>query len=251
MELFIFAILAVKNDSVKLDSMLNGMSGISGADLHQVSFDEITAVVSDIDRRSLVADSANAIAFAGVIENLAQQFTLLPMRFGSIMDSAESITQMLKRNFTEIQQNLSKVENRTEFGLKVFCDSEKLKAILIEKSASEVLPDFQPDSEPNISVFREYVNKKLQAHRLEELLLGHVDSVIEVITEQLNLLNARCKFKKMLSEALIIDAVFLLELEQKDHLVHKIKALQTQYPGLNFILTGPWPPYNFVEITIK
>jgi hypothetical protein len=96
-----------------------------------------------------------------------------------------------------------------------------------------------------------YVNKKLQAHRLEELLLGHVDSVIEVITEQLDLLSARCKFKKMLSETLIIDAVFLLELGKKDLLVHKIKALQTQYPGLNFVLTGPWPPYNFVEITIK
>jgi hypothetical protein len=46
-------------------------------------------------------------------------------------------------------------------------------------------------------------------------------------------------------------AVFLLDKERKDALIHVIEELQNQYPGLNFVLTGPWPPYNFVESTIK
>ena len=123
----IYSILSVKRNPEKLNALLVGMKGISGTDLCAVSFDEITAVVSDAKRADLIADRSNAIEYAAVIENLAQQFTVLPMRYGSIMESADSINKMLERNYHEFQQNLQKVENKYEFGLKIFCDPEKLK----------------------------------------------------------------------------------------------------------------------------
>ena len=251
MEVLIYAILWVKDDSEIPDSLLKGMKGISGEDLFQISFDKITAVVGDIDKRSIVADSSKALVFAGVIEDLWQQFTLLPMRFGSVVESADAVLKMLERNLSGIRANLKSIENKLEFGLKVFCDSVKLKAELIEKSKPETSHTINPVPETTVSVFRDYVNKKLEAHRLEELLLTHVDSVIADITGQCDLLNIVCKTRKMLSETTIIDAVFLLEKSRKDPLIHHLEELKTQYSGLNFVLTGPWPPYSFVESTIK
>jgi hypothetical protein len=42
-----------------------------------------------------------------------------------------------------------------------------------------------------------------------------------------------------------------LEKDKKEELIKAIKDLQEIYPGMDFVLTGPWPPYNFVETTIK
>lgn len=215
MELLIYAILSVQNDSEELDSMLTGIKGISGAGLYPVSFQTVMAIVSDINRTELIANSSNAIAYAGVIETLAQYFTLLPMRFGSMMESTGDILRMLERNHPEIEKNLLNLQNNVEFGLKVFCDSEKLKEELIGKSEAKTARLIPQTPDPQISVFREYVNKKL-----EEMLLSHVDSVITRITAHLDHLNAVSKFRIMGSETMIIDAVILLGKSLKDPLIH-------------------------------
>ena len=251
MEKMIYAIVSVKRDPEKLNALLSGIKGIAGADLYPVTFDELSAVVSDFNRANLIADRSNAIEYAGVIENLSQQFTLLPMRFGSLMESTDAVIKMLERNYPDILQNLLKIENKYEFGLKVFCDSEKIKAEQRVKSdAAPPLP-VNPDPEVKNSIYRDYVNKKLKEHRLEELLLTYIDSVIAEIIGYLVRLDAVNKFKKMVTETTIIDAVFLLEKGKKEELIQAVEDLQKQYPGLNFVLTGPWPPYNFVDFTVK
>lgn len=251
MEMMIYSILSVKNDPEKLNMLLAGIKGIGGTGLYAVSLDDISVVADDIKRADLIADRSNAIEYARVIETLAQHFTLLPVRFGSVMESADAIEKMLERNYNEIQHNLQHVENKCEFGLKIFCDPEKLKAELNTKSEANIKTHVTPAPEIKNSIYRDWVNKKLKEHRFEEMLLTYVDLVITEITGYLSRLKAVNKFKKMATAANIIDAVFLLNKERKDALVQLVEVLQGKYPGLNFVLTGPWPPYNFVEINIK
>lgn len=245
----IYAILSVKKNSGKLNALLVGMKGILGAGLYVVPFNEIAVVVSDINKAELIADKSSAIEYAGVIETLAQQFTLLPVRYGSVMESTDTIKKMLGRNYNEIQQNLLKVKNKVEFGLKVFCDSKKIKTEI--KAKSEIESKTEPLQNSKNSVYRDYLNKKLKEHRIEELLLAHVDTIILDITTHLAQLNPIHKFKKMVSATNIIDAVFLIEKDKKKCCINIVNDLQNKYPNLHLMLTGPWPPYNFVDITIK
>jgi hypothetical protein len=251
MEMILYAVIAAEKQSEKLKLLLAGMKGISDADLYPVSCDEITAVVSDIAKAYLISDRCTAITYAGVVETLAQQFALLPMQFGSVMESSGAVENMLRRNHDEFRKNLQSVENRCEFGLKIFCDSEKLNAKLREKSETGNSTPLYPEPEIKNSVFREYVNKKLKEHRFEELLVTYVDAVIVEIKENLSRLEVVGKFKKMASATNIVDAVFLLEKGKENELIQTVKQLQNENQGLNYILTGPWPPYNFVEIAIK
>ena len=251
MDKMIYSIVSLKKNPEKLNALLVGMKGISGADLFVVSFAELTAVVTDIERDKLVSDRDNAIEYAGVIETLAQEFTLLPMRFGSFLGSTNDIKMMLGKNYNEIHDNLLKVENKLEFGLKIFCASEKLKAELRAKSETSTKTTANTGLEIKNSLYRDYVSKKLKEHKLEELLLSYVNSVIAEITACLDRLKVVNKFKKMTDATTIIDAVFLLEKDKKTELIKAVGDLQHLFPGLNFVLTGPWPPYNFVEIAIK
>jgi len=49
----------------------------------------------------------------------------------------------------------------------------------------------------------------------------------------------------------IIDAVYLLENDRKEDCINVVNNLQNKYSSLNLMLTGPWPPYNFVDIIIE
>jgi len=249
--LLIYTLSAVKKYPEKFETLLSGLNGISGASLYVVKCKEISAVVSDIKKADLIASRSIVLEYAEVIDNLAKLFTLLPMRFGSVMESIDAIADMLERNYCEIQLNLLKVEDKLEFGLKVFCDSEKLKEELLTKTKDGIKSPANPAHEIENSVFREYVNKKLKEHRLEELVLVYVDSVIAEINSYLSFLNADSKIKKLPSASVMIDAVLLLPKGRKNDLIQAAGDLQNQYPGLSFVMTGPWPPYSFVEIAIK
>ena len=251
MDRLIYSILAVKIPQEKLMVFLSGLKGLLGADLCSVSFNDVSAITSNIKRSDLISDIGTAIEYAAVIETLSQQFTVLPMRFGSIMESDTVISSMLEKNYTEISANLLKVENKYEFGLKILCDSAKLRGWLLAKAADGTKALSSPAPGISKSIYRDWVDKKLEEHRLEELLLNHIDSVIAEIKGHLSSLDAVAKFKKMLSETTIIDAVILLRNDQKDSVVRITEKLQKQYPGLSFVLTGPWAPYSFVDITIK
>lgn len=251
MENMIYSFISDKKKNRNAEHQLAGVKGILGVDLSFLSFGGIAAIVSDFNRSDTIADKTIAIEYADVVEALAQYFTLLPARFGSVMESSDAIIQMLERNRREIKKNLLKVENKYEFGLKVLCDTEKLIQEMKEKSATVGINSANADPEVKPSVYREWVNRKLKEHRLEELLLAYVESVIAEITGYLTRWNTESKFKKMSTPTIIIEGVFLLGRERKDDLIEAVADLQKKHVSLTFVLTGPWPPYNFVDFKIK
>jgi len=143
-----------------------------------------------------------------------------------------------------------KSKNKWEYGLKVLCDREKLKEELIAKQDNDSLNLVKPEIDPNKSVYKTYVLKKLSEHRAEEQILSFVDSILVEIKTYLRKLKAVDKCKKWPTKP-PSSMLFLLDKKKKKEVINLVKDLQQKYPQLNFLLTGPWPPYNFVEINIK
>ena len=247
----IYALMSDDTKSGHLASLISSVKGISDSSLYVISGGGLNAIVSDVNISEFVADKSAAIDYANVIESFFFHFSLLPMRFGSIMESPEAVKAMLENNSPEILHNLGKVAGKFEFGLKIICDSEKLKAKLSVKSDNISKVEKPSKDETTLSVYRDYVNKKLAEHRLEELMLAHVESLIATLTASLGSLNSINKFRKMLTDNTIVDAIFLIGKEKKSDLIDLIAEIQNDNPGLNFVLTGPWPPYSFVDVTIK
>ncbi|MCF8347579.1 MAG: GvpL/GvpF family gas vesicle protein [Bacteroidales bacterium] len=247
----IYSLVYTNDRQQQLNDQLAFMNGFSEERLFTVCFEEITAVVSEIEKTGLIANQANAILFADIIDQLHQHFTLLPMCFGSIMNTDDSVYQWLKMNYHELFKNMTKVENKLEFGLKIYCNPENLKKELRLERETETEKFSESLPGQSISVYRDYVNKKLKAHRLEQKFLSYIEVVTSEISEMLNRWNAEKKMRKMAASTNVVDAVFLLDQDRKAELISSVESLQAKYPRLSFVLTGPWPPYNFVDVTLK
>jgi hypothetical protein len=50
---------------------------------------------------------------------------------------------------------------------------------------------------------------------------------------------------------MILNAAFLVSRDTEEHFDARVKALGADYDKLTLKYTGPWPPYNFVNIRLK
>jgi len=50
---------------------------------------------------------------------------------------------------------------------------------------------------------------------------------------------------------MILNAAFLVSRDREADFDARVKEIAARSPNLTFRYTGPWPPYNFVNIRLK
>lgn len=248
MKKIIYAIIASNQSHAELSDLMKGIQGISDSTLYALSFNDISVAVSDFTSSKFTINKEVAIDFARVIEELSQSVTLLPIRFGTFLQTDEFINQLLINHYDSFIKNIKQVDNKYEFGLKVFWDYEKCSEQIRVKLESEEVKT--SDYFASSTIHTNYLFDKIKKHRLEAALLKYVEQLIEEISRHLVQINPHCKFKKMVTNSIILDAVFLVEKSKKDEFIQTIEVIKQQQADLNLLLTGPWPPYSFVDIVI-
>ena len=63
--------------------------------------------------------------------------------------------------------------------------------------------------------------------------------------------SVAARANKPIGEKMIMNAAFLVSREKETAFDAKVKEVGALYDKLNFRYTGPWPPYNFVNIRLK
>jgi hypothetical protein len=180
---------------------------------------------------------------------MSQQVTLLPVRFGTFIKTDEIVQQLLINHYDSFLKNLQKVENKCEFGLKVLCDYETFShKISAQAAAVEVQPSAYFSTN---TIHTNYLLEKIKINKLEDSLFTYVDQLIEDISLQLTQINPDSKYKKMVTNSILLDAVFLVEKNKKDEFIQAISSFEQQHDALQFLVTGSWPPYSFVDIVIE
>jgi hypothetical protein len=56
---------------------------------------------------------------------------------------------------------------------------------------------------------------------------------------------------RAIGDKMIMNAAFLVQREHEPAFDRRIKEIALRYDKLTFRYTGPWPPYNFVNIRLK
>jgi len=249
MHYLIYAIIVSPNLPEFPDKWLAEVQGINNSQLTTVNSNGLTAIAGKINNKDVVANTENVLKYATVIDELFKHYTVLPVRYGTFMDSQMAIGTMMEKHSMTFKQNLDKVENKEEFSLKVFWDfEEESKKIRDKMYADEIGSNFPF---PGNSQSKLYLLQKVKEHRFENALLSYVRKLIDEICNLVVQFKPDYVFKKMASRTMILDAAFLMEKKQEIAFAEAINPLKKKYGNLRFLLTGPWPPYNFVGFDVK
>jgi len=221
--------------------------------VHTVCYNGLGAVISDSPMKQYESTRKNLMAHERVLERVMREFTLLPVRFGTVTDSAsdiQDIQELLKSRFEEFQRLLRDMEGKVELGLKAFWRDEKaiFEEIVAENGDIRRLRNSLLHKSPEAAHFGrirlgETVKEALKRKRAEEAAQ---------ILAPLRQINHKIKENEVLADRMVLNAAFLVDKAREPEFDQAATRLDEQFGqriALKYI--GPVPPYNFVNIVVN
>jgi gas vesicle protein GvpL/GvpF len=221
--------------------------GSEPAEVHTVSYKDIAAVVSDTPLEVYDPTRDNVLAHERVNEAVMHEFTVIPMSFSTVFKTSEDIVELLRSAYDAFRDVLVKMQDKLEFGLKVLWEPET------------IIREIEKDDE-NLRLLRQEISHQKGSTYFARMQYGRlVDSLLQERSEQLvgeivNTLGAvsvASRTNKPIGDKMILNAAFLVARDREVDFDAKVKDIDARYENLIFKYTGPWPPYNFVNIRLK
>jgi hypothetical protein len=228
-----------------------GKIGIGGAGeaVYGVNYQDIAAVVSKTAVAIFDPTRENALAHEHVIETVMKNYTIIPMSFGTVFRTDDDIRQVLKSIYSSLKDVLKQMAGKLEFGVKVNWDRD------------QIIDELQQHDEELRKFHQEIVRKQLQSTYFARMQLGRmIDKAlaeratlyVREIYEALRSCCVASRDNQPIGDKMIMNAAFLVERKREAEFDAVVNKLAKKYgKRLKFKYTGPWPPYNFVNIRLK
>jgi hypothetical protein len=231
------------------DALRFGPIGI-GADpseVYTVHYKSLAAVVSDAPLEVLDSTRENVLAHERVNETVMREHTVIPMSFGTIFKTREDIVELLRSAAEAFGDVLNKMQNKLEFGLKVLWDRDQaIREVEHEdEDISRLKKEISGQKGPT------YFARMQYGRLIDSALQSRSERHVADILEQLREVSVASRINKPIGDKMIMNAAFLISRDQETAFDAKVKSIAGRFDKLTFKYTGPWPPYNFVNIRLK
>jgi len=221
--------------------------GADPADVHTINFKDIAAVVSDTPIEVHDPTRENVLAHERVNETVMRKFTVIPMSFGTVFKTREDIIELLRSAYDAFHDVLVKMQDKLEFGVKVLWDREVMIRLIEEQDEDVRRLKNEISGQKGSTYFA-----RMQYGRLVDAALQHLsEKYVSDLFEALRDVAVASRANKPIGDKMIMNAAFLVSRDKETAFDQKIKAIGARYDKLTFKYTGPWPPYNFVNIRLK
>jgi gas vesicle protein GvpL/GvpF len=188
----------------------------------------------------------NALAHEDVLQEAAAVTAVVPLRFGTIYRSREHVEEMLGERSEELSADLERLRGHVELGVKAWVDLTKLERTL------------GPKAEPAVaSAGAAYLQqRRLEEERSRELTARCFELAEEahgrLALVAVEAVSNRPQSSELTgrSEAMVLNGAYLVR-HGDDRLPAEVKQLEDAHAplGVEYEVTGPWPPHNFVGET--
>jgi hypothetical protein len=222
--------------------------GEEGETVYTVSYRDMAAVVSDSSESYFDLTGKNAMCHQKVIGAVMSAQEVVPVRFGVICKDLRALNKLMKDIYPAIMANLERVRNKMEVGLKVFWTGESFVTEVGE--ANSEIKDLK-DRILEIGPEKGYLLMIELGEKLQQIADEKRQYYIDKIYEGLRKEASAARLNDIVGEKMVFNASFLIDKageEQFDEAVNKYYEIYSRQ--LDFKYTGPWPPYNFVEVNV-
>ncbi|MBC8234045.1 GvpL/GvpF family gas vesicle protein [bacterium] len=215
-----------------------------------VNYKDIAAVVSTTPIKKYRVSRENSVAHEFVVEAAMEDYTILPVRFGTIAKNEILIQAVLERRYSEFKDTLSQMKGKVELGVKVTWredvifeeivnENEDIRALKDEIAASSLPPEQTHWERARVG---EMVELAMDSKREEEAAN---------ILQRLKPYCVDFRENRVLLDRMILNAAFLVDKSREEEFDKQVKTLDAEQEDRLIIkYVGPIVPYNFVDIVI-
>ena len=226
-----------------------GSVGIDGGAVYTLRSGQIAAVVSDLPSERLRPERRRLAAHHGVLKQLMETQTVLPMAFGLVADGPDAIRRILAKNREAFTEQLDRFAGKVEMGLRVCWDVPNIFEYFVSTHTElRQLRDrmFRADRNPT-------QDEKIELGRvfdraLMEARANHTEKVLGVLAP----LCFETKENGPRNEQEVMNLACLIGRGEQPRFEQGVFAAAQFFDHhFAFDYNGPWPPHNFVEVVLE
>lgn len=247
--------LASANRLVAIEGAgVNGESSVAvqkfqdiGAVLSMVSLEEFSGETAEKNLADVSWVGPRACRHGEVVAEASRFSPILPVRFGTIFSSPQALERFMELHYGTILDFLAKVVDQEEWSVKGILDCPRAKEAILSVCLSAEkarLAELQPG--------RRYLEEQRLQGRVESELNDWLQQVCSTVTDDLksgvtDLCQRRLLPFGSAGTEMVLNLALLIPRDATAEFLPRIKRANTEYApqGLNFQLSGPWPPYSF------
>jgi Gas vesicle synthesis protein GvpL/GvpF len=190
-----------------------------------------------------------------IIEQVMTDVDVIPFRFGTLFGTDAALKAMLEQYEAEFKAILTKLADKHEWGLKIYCDRGKLKAGLQDGQGKFMKLDGEIRAS---STGKSYFLKKKKDAMVETAINEKAGECARASLDLLRPLSTETRINRLLPKEvterdaeMILNGAFLVDKCRTDDFLNVVNELKTRYEdkGLVIDCTGPWPAYNFCGLS--
>ena len=204
--------------------------GLDDAPLRVVGAGSLEAVVSDCDRGARAPTEERLWTHDRVVDSLTSDGTLLPTRFGMVLEDDDAVSAILRERAEELGAALRRVDGAIELAVRVVWPGEADAA-------------GGGHAEASASSGKAYLMSMVDRRRRARELADRVDAPLREL--------ARESRRRVLARPdLPLSASYLVERERAGAFRDRVTELRSAVADAEIVCTGPWAPYGFASAPV-
>uniref|UniRef100_UPI0021BF6E35 GvpL/GvpF family gas vesicle protein n=1 Tax=Frankia gtarii TaxID=2950102 RepID=UPI0021BF6E35 len=251
--LYVYGIVPEQSRQV---SDLEGL--VAGTGVRAVVRPPVALVVSDIEL-ALLRDLEEDVSETGrladlarrhdqVLRALAERGGVLPLRFGTVLSDAEQAYAVLDDPEQTLSRTLAQVQDAREWGLRIDAPRPVTEAAPLDQPID--LPVEGLALAPGSGTA--YLTARRREIRAQEARREELGTLIEQADEELTAFARDTARRRGSRAGRMFDCAYLVPRSADEEFLAAARALvrRLTQAGLDAEITGPWPPYSFVHVTL-
>ncbi|PRO66184.1 GvpL/GvpF family gas vesicle protein [Alkalicoccus urumqiensis] len=212
-----------------------------------IETNQMAAVVADVNETSFDPSRKNARTHQKITSEAHTRETFLPMSFGTVLQEKKDVKKLLTTLRPQAEKMFPKLENRMEVGLRLTADETYLRELA---SRSPVLKNIKAKQQKKGQL---HFGERLEAGEASAAFMKELhENIQQSFFKPLSKIADSVKSNDLMHEKMVMNASFLVHEENEEAFDEEVNRLHDEWKEkLSFTYTGPWPPFNFVDIQMK
>jgi hypothetical protein len=219
--------------------------GLEGAAAYNIPFRDIGVVASNLNEPTRNTSGASALAHEALIERLMEDFTVLPVKFLTVFKSSQDVLSMIGTYYGDFRDNLDRLRNKVEFGIKVIWPAARIKAHIIDTFRKTDGKALAIDNSPQ----KRFMTQRFKSYKVNKAFKEEAGNYINAMDVLLSKFVTERKLETLKTEKLLLSAVYLVEKDKQNDFKEAFEHVKTANTSFRYLFSGPWPPYNFVILS--
>lgn len=241
MKYLVYCIFSRNNGAQESDAP----AGIGGRRTYVVESNGLAAAISAIPDDQVMKDPSTILTYHKVIESFHKECGAIPLRFGTIIDSEAEIGHVLEKHGERYKNLLNQLAGRVEMGIRIITsnlttgrDSDNETSIFHGTIGSTSGSAYLADRKARLDTLR-----LIEKHNRD--IIGKYRALFEGLFVKFKGEALKSEAAVTSSDAVVLSLYFLIPAQSVAAFRAVYDRLVSREP-VKTMLSGPWPPYNFV-----